>query len=760
MLSRRKFLASSAISLLSTSVLTNSAVAWRNAFSTASPIFNGGRSQVNFNSIQNGGDYPFLNCMLTGQGWRFFNSPAGSNIPVTPDLLSSTGWPVTISNGGIATVFFVPSQTERPGRYVIFWTGNGSICVSAGDTLFSGSKTAVAGVGRYEFTTTTGGPTPFTVGTATVGSPTDFPHGTVCCHVDDESSVRAGRVFGVKFKQRLTEANFGVIRFLNWQFGNTTNVTTWSTRRPVNYPFYQGSELRPALYAGLTANVGNAYTTTSFPSIHSSDGTPWTSGGPKDKDTIIVNFNASATQSGTCSMDIGNTGSPVNMLNEFSNPLSVGSSSYPIAGTNQSVATLVFDAVLNAYIKQGGDAASGATGINSGAPVELMFQLCAEIGAHPYFISPPLACTPMTDWHTGLATYGNSIAPAWMIPRYEGPNELWNTGSGFYQTIYAQNIAIAYGWGSDYQNWMGKAMSTIGQALSAVYGIGNLGLKYHCIVGVQTGTGGTPTASNPRLLSTKYLAQTPQANYSATAARLGISHVCCSQYLEPTDLGLSAETTLSAAFGATSSIGTIVNGVFTANSTAFGALAIGQTVFSQNLPFSSGVTIVSGTGPWVLSDLTINVTLNTIYTGNNSTAPVATYLDTCNSGAGTQTLNALNTLYEQWFTFASGFQNSNVANIRLCGYEGGYGPVYTAAGTTAIDIFRYASKQLTVTPGSPTGLTGYYTTNMNNFAAAGGEFVAEFQFSGKFPTNNAWSVLENIYQTNPPQWNAIVAFNH
>jgi hypothetical protein len=36
-----------------------------------------------------------------------------------------------------------------------------------------------------------------------------------------------------------------------------------------------------------------------------------------------------------------------------------------------------------------------------------------------------------------------------------------------------------------------------------------------------------------------------------------------------------------------------------------------------------------------------------------------------------------------------------------------------------------------------------------------------FQLSGNSPSDNVWAVLETVYQTpNPPQWNAIVAFNH
>ena len=63
-------------------------------------------------------------------------------------------------------------------------------------------------------------------------------------------------------------------------------------------------------------------------------------------------------------------------------------------------------------------------------------------------------------------------------------------------------------------------------------------------------------------------------------------------------------------------------------------------------------------------------------------------------------------------------------------------------------------------------LEGYTTLNYENFTGlTDGTFTAEFPscftLAGSVPSNNAWSVLEDIYQTpNPPQWNAIVAFNN
>ena len=86
-------------------------------------------------------------------------------------------------------------------------------------------------------------------------------------------------------------------------------------------------------------------------------------------------------------------------------------------------------------------------------------------------------------------------------------------------------------------------------------------------------------------------------------------------------------------------------------------------------------------------------------------------------------------------------------------YEAGYDAAYGAAGTTALDVFRYAAKFVAV-------MQTYYKNNMDNFVAAGGIFPSCYQMSGKYPSNTCWAVLEDIYQTpNPPEWSAIIAFN-
>jgi hypothetical protein len=641
--------------------------------SVMAPKFNGGRSQVNLNFLQGGGDYPFLNCLKTAQNWGLMDNSGWPD----PDTLDSDGYPISISHGGVYTVFFVPSQASRPGNYVITWNGNGTVFCGMSNTPVSGSKTSTNGSGRYVFSTTE---TRFVIGIQSIGTPRIS--NLQVFHINDETALNAGQVFGAKFKQRLVEANFGVIRFLNWQSGNTTNVTTWATRKPITHVFYSGSEFRASLYAGLTTNVDASYSA-QLPGFTLAD-----------KATVIVKFNAS--NNGACTLNVNGTGA-INILNEYSGPLSSGSNSYIVGGTWQSLATLVYDATLNGWIKQGGDIAVGSSGLNSGCPPELMMRLCAEVGAHPHFVTPPLAIDPATDYMPRLATYCRDNAPPWMMPRFEGPNELWNFGAGFYQTGYASAKATAYGWGADFHNWYGKAMSVLGQAASSVYAGDRT--RYQVLCGVQTAAGDTvggTASSDARLTSAKYITQAAaaQSPYAKSPASNWVTHICCAQYFTPSEYGTPQEVADAAAYAA----------------------AAGNP--------SSQLSIA------------------------------AAYLNTANSGSGPYTISKCAIFYANWKAWAwrLGIQ-------RMCGYEGGYSPDYTGGGQSQVDILRAASKQAIA-------LSGLTTLNYNNFVGlSGGGFVAEFpscfQFSGSAPSTGAWSVLEDVYQSpNPPQWNAIVAFNH
>lgn len=632
--------------------------------------FNRGRSQVNLNFLQTGGDYPFLNCLKTAQSWSLLDNSGWPD----PATLDPDGYPTSIANGGVYTVFYVPPQSARPGHYVVTWDGNGTIVLGMDHVGVSGSKSSSAGKGRFVFATRS---SRFVVGIQQTGT----PHVTnmKVFHAADEAALEEGAVFGARFVQRLREANFGVIRFLNWQDGNTTNVTTWATRKPQSYFSYAASEFRPGLYAGLTSNTGSAYRA-SLPGFRLAD-----------KATVIVRFNASCT--GPCTLDVNGTGA-INVLNEYAGPLSADTNSYVEGGTWRSLATLVYDETLKSWIKFGGDVAFASTGISNGCPPELMVRLCAELGAHPHFVAPALAVDPATDYLAGLAALCRSEGPSWMVPRFEGPNELWNRAPGFLATGYAIAKAQAYGWGPDLHNWYGKVMSVMGQAVSAAYGGDRR--SYQVLCGVQTATGATregTTGSNARLSSEKYVAQAAaaQAPFTKSPAARWVTHVCCAQYYTPSEYGTPRERERAAHY----------------------ANAAGDAA---------------------------------------SQAAIANaYAGSCDSGAGPFTLRRVAGMYANWKAWASSFGVRN-----MCGYEGGYSPDLGEPGQ--VRDLRIASKRAAC-------LEAFTAANYGNFVGLSGpdfkaEFPSCFQLSGSVPVNNAWSVLDDIYETSdPPQWKAIVAFN-
>ena len=490
----------------------------------ATPVtgtFNGGKSQVVFNFLGPYGDYPFLNLAKGLANWALDD---GSDV-FSPNEYDANGYPIAMRGGGATARMYAPTQAARSRKYVLKWTSAGGttkVEPNCNETPFSGSVTATGGAnGRYVFTP---GTNVWNVSIRTVGV-----SNLVICHEDDENSLDTGHVFGVKFLQRLVEAKFGVLRFLDWQHGNTSNLTTWATRKPVSYYSYAADEYRPGIYAGTTTKTGSAYSV-SFPGFVLAD-----------KATVTVRFNTGVT--GACTLNVNSTGAK-NMLNDYAQAIGgyepIGADDRPWL----SIGTLTYDITLDAWIKKGSDNARGSRGLDNGVPPEMMVQLCNEVGAHPWFVAPHYAIDPMTDFHPTLAAYCRDNGFAGMIPRFEGPNELWNTFGGFDGTSYATAKATAYGWSGNFNEWMGKVMSTVGQAVSTVYSADRS--KYQVICGVQTGLGdtsGNRANSDPRLESPGYLGQVapPQSPYTKSAAKTWVTHICVANYVTPSRYGTSQE---------------------------------------------------------------------------------------------------------------------------------------------------------------------------------------------------------------------------
>lgn len=541
---------------------------------------NGGRSQMNFGFIQSGREYAYINHLKTAQNW-FYQS---DNTPPLPSLLDANGYPTSLA-GTIRTVFFIPTQTSRPGNWVVRWVGEGAIDYSGAHTVISGTFSNTVN-GRCVITPTQAVDANLSLrilmGIASVNAANPITK-LEFLHVDDEADLDAGQVFTRHFKDILGLINPGVLRFQNMtQTYGESMCSVWAHRRPVDYVFYHGYEARSSLYGGVTTNVGDDYSLAFGGFVLA------------DKATVTLQFNATASSYlNPCTLNVNGTGAKAIRNRSGS---AFASTEAPLA---DKFAILVYDENLNVWMKMGGDTALGNKGgLNNGAPIEHLVRLCNEVGAHPWFCLPHFSLDPATNYVTQLATYCKSALDSGLIPKLEPSNEVWNNASDFASTKYADNKAFAHWGGSttNRHNWIGKVLSTMGQDISAVYGDDRT--KYQVICGVQGATGASASSSNPRLASTNYIAPDAPLDGSnsnnGSAASNWATHVALACYWG-TAVSAGDETTMATEY-ATASVARkaeLVNEYVENNNLASWATLFGQwktwaNGFSQELTMYEG----------------------------------------------------------------------------------------------------------------------------------------------------------------------------
>lgn len=404
----------------------------------------------------------------------------------------------------------------------------------------------------------------------------------------------------------------------------------------------------------------------------------------------------SAGSGGSCNLNpyltiSVNGGAAIPIYNRFSVPYPQTFLVYPTGGNFQAYQIMVYDATFGAFVNfENGDG-------NCSVPPEVCLDLCSKIGAHPWFITPFMALDPATDWLTQLGsliknTYQNGSAP-WMIPRFEVPNECWNP-IGPNDTQYAIQKAIYYGWGTGFpgncHNWVGKVASIGGQQLANVFGVGNLGTKYHWIVGVQT-SGGNFSNSNDRLGSTAFLTIDPnavQSPYTRTAASGWTSHICVANYFSPlerytcqelidaysysvTNAGnATAQAALANSYVDTlvsqQSTVTVTNGSANIVWTSHARLVNDQVVFMTVPPAGVAIGLTYFVKTVVdANTITLSATLGgTVITPTGNGSPTLAF-------SGNFNLANNFTLFVQWKAWAAGFGVN-----KMTFYEGGYSPDY------------------------------------------------------------------------------------
>jgi hypothetical protein len=430
---------------------------------------NGKRVHGNFWFLDSGREFPFMNVLKMCRNWY----STTINAWITPDMLSAQGYPISLAGmTGMQCSVGFPSQSRRPGNYVFKWEGYGNFTLNLGATVVSGSLNATDG--RVVFTPTgtvsVDGSQGIQLQVRGINYPASPLSNLVICHEDDEEALDNGSIFAQAFLDKVS--NFGSLRFIDWQCVMHSAVTKWEHRKPVDYWSYVADEARTSLYAGVTSRSGSDYTA-SLPGFVL-----------EDKAVVMITFNETGPAT-LATIDIESTGQK-NILGAY------GATTLGSNFTAGSTACLVFDEMLDGYITFGGQAnySIGMAYLRNYCPVEVMVELCNQVGAHPWLHVNYLALDPLTDYAAELATYCLNNLDEGLIPRFEPSNEVWNSAFGFWPTRYAWAKATVR-WPTssfDSGNWYGMVVSTMGEAIGNVYN--NDRTKYCMINATQAGVGG------------------------------------------------------------------------------------------------------------------------------------------------------------------------------------------------------------------------------------------------------------------------------
>lgn len=379
-------------------------------------------------------------------------------------------------------------------------------------------------------------------------------------------------IVGAMFKQRIQQANFAILRDLDWQFGNVSSCTTWSTRKPITYSSYTSSELRNAVSGTETYTAGGQVYTIPHPGQYVNAGGTGASGGTisynagtdtysvtlgsgnfVDKQTFIAQIPATGDASSLISLN-GNTAVPI--LAAYGGNLAFG------AFTPQSggLALFIYDAAIGGALSFSGGSSNltpGNRAMNCGVPPEVFIEINAELKTTPYHVEPILSLDAMTDWTTQYATYQKAAYTPPLPPRFEPTNEPWNSAAGPYVCPYLSakstiwiNQDTNHVWANGFvcgstgniNSEQGKIISTVGQDLLSVYGSGG----FELLPNVQTLYGGA-SGWNDSLRSAAYAGQSmsPQTGYNQNpaykyATRVAINHYWASGYYSGTG-GVSSQ---------------------------------------------------------------------------------------------------------------------------------------------------------------------------------------------------------------------------
>jgi hypothetical protein len=394
-----------------------------------------------------------------------------------------------------------------------------------------------------------GGPMKVTVTISAIGS----GFGNVRLYRDSDSALVAGSgatsIFTTEFLNRVKQ--FGSIRFMDWTRCNTARTYKWDYRNTESSAIWSGFKNNGAWYYGAASPTAtsNTFTVSTLPALTNGlpvqfimtarpnrlavtgvtvgNPTQFTiashglSGGEKvfgevfadgggswstafqTKDTtigLVPEFTVSVVDPNTISLPINSTGfaAPGTMnlfpsvritdgvvtkrcfrkglTNYFNSEF--GSKTYPY------LYTAIYDSLFDCFVMSGDG--EGDT-FYVGTPLSAMITLANYCRAHPWFTYPFMVDD---DYWTQVATQVKATLSPGLIPRFEHGNEIWNTGTNFWQTNYAQSVSIKSGFVSVVGNTAtdlgyAKRFKDAQAAIQAVYGTG---ADWQMILGCQQGS--------------------------------------------------------------------------------------------------------------------------------------------------------------------------------------------------------------------------------------------------------------------------------
>ena len=429
--------------------------------------------------------------------------PAAVNISADGYPTSATGTPdLAIVDEGL---------TFRSGKRILAWDGTATFTCS-GATVDSGSLSGANGRAVLTLSTSTSPKTVTLTLTATDGTLSNMRW----LHEDDEASYNAQKLtdpnkepFGTKFLEVVGGLNIGVMRFLDPQLGNASNVWHWAHRTPVSHFSYVASQFPPSLYGGTIAGTSPTMTAT-LGGFALTDGA-----------TVILDLPAATVISGTPTLNVSTTGAKAIKL-----PTGVAWAKIS-TGTDRR-GTFTYVSVLDCFIcvsVYDGGTTDFDEGIMAGWPPEVMLDLCNTLDCHGHFVPPFLTCDTPSDYISGFASLAASTLETGLQFRIEqGPNECWN--GIFHGTQHAEECSKArYAGAESINDWYGRSGALIGNIVKTAFSSDRS--RYAVLCGFQTtvavdGVSGANTSR--RIESTRHVAG------GGTAASQFITHVCVANY--------------------------------------------------------------------------------------------------------------------------------------------------------------------------------------------------------------------------------------